>query len=99
MASKAGGAAKGPRQSLNDLREQMRKSSESFELENRGLHTVSERISDLRNAVKECEARFAVLDAASQGAAVVQAQVRSLTEQAAALSQELGRQAEEARRI
>ena len=33
--------------------------------------------------MKECEARFAVLDAASQGAAAVQAQVRSLTEQAA----------------
>jgi chromosome segregation ATPase len=49
--------------------------------------------------VKECEARFAVLDAASQGTAAVQAQVRSLTEQAGALSQELVRQAEEARRI
>ena len=60
----------------------MRKSSEGFELENRGLHAVSERVGDLRGAVKECEARFAVLDAASQGAAAVQAQVRSLTEQA-----------------
>ena len=60
-----------------DLREQMRKSSEGFELENRGLHAVSERVADLRGAVKECEARFAVLDAASQGAAAVQAQVRS----------------------
>ena len=51
----------------------MRKSSESFELEHRGLHAVSERVADLRNAVKECEARFAVLDAASQGTAAVQA--------------------------
>ena len=67
----------------------MRKSSESFELENRGLHAVSERVADLRNAVKECESRFAVLDAASQGTAAVQAQVRSAGEEAAELSAEL----------
>jgi len=92
-------AQQAARQALADLREQMRKSSESFELENRGLHAVSERVGDLRSAVKECEARFAVLDAASQGTAAVQAQVRSLTEQAGALTLELARQAEEARRI
>ena len=64
-------AQQGARQALVDLREQMRKSSEGFELENRGLHAVSERVADLRGAVKECEARFSVLDAASQGAAAV----------------------------
>ncbi|HEU5169332.1 MAG TPA: hypothetical protein VFU46_02275 [Gemmatimonadales bacterium] len=87
------------RQALTDLREQMRKSSESFELENRGLHAVSERVADLRGAVKECEARFAVLDAASQGAAAVQSQVTATGEQATALSQELARLTDEARRI
>ena len=87
------------RQALTDLREQMRNSSESFELENRGLHAVSERVADLRTAVKDCEARFAVLDTASQGAAGVQAQVRALAEQAADLSAELTRLSEEARRI
>ena len=87
------------RQALVDLREQMRNSSESFELENRGLHAVSERVADLRTAVKDCEARFAVLDAASQGAASVQAQVRALSEQATDLSGELTRLSEEARRI
>ncbi|HUR93018.1 MAG TPA: hypothetical protein VMY76_00445 [Gemmatimonadales bacterium] len=92
-------AQQGARQALADLREQMRKSSEGFELENRGLHAVSERVADLRGAVKECEARFAVLDAASQGAAAVQAQVRSLSEQGAALSQELVRLSDENRRI
>ena len=70
-------AQQAARQALTELREQMRKSSESFELENRGLHAVSERVGDLRSAVKECEARFAVLDAASQGTAAVQAQVRA----------------------
>jgi chromosome segregation ATPase len=84
------------RQALTDLREQMRKSSEGFELEHRGLHAVSERIADLRNAVKECEQRLAVLDAASQGAAAVQAQVRSVGEQISELSKEVNAIAQEA---
>ena len=92
-------AQQAARQALADLREQMRKSSEGFELENRGLHAVSERVADLRGAVKECEARFAVLDAASQGAAAVQAQVRALAEQSSALSEELARMSDEARRL
>ncbi|MEO7985402.1 MAG: hypothetical protein ABI766_02630, partial [Gemmatimonadales bacterium] len=89
----------GAKQALTDLREQMRKSSEGFELENRGLHAVSERVADLRNAVKECEARFDVLDSASQGAASIQAQVRALGENSAQLSAELNRLAEEAARL
>ncbi|HEY8256933.1 MAG TPA: hypothetical protein VIG08_04700 [Gemmatimonadales bacterium] len=87
------------KQALSDLREQMRKSSEGFELENRGLHAVSERVADLRNAVKECEGRFAVLDAASQGAAAVQAQVRALGDHSTQLSVELTRLADEAVRL
>lgn len=95
----AGDAQQSARQALTDLREQMRKSSEAFELENRGLHAVSERVADLRTGVKECEARFAVLDISSQGTAAVQAQVRALTEQAVGLSRELLRLSEEASRI
>ena len=91
-------AQQSARQALTDLREQMRKSSEGFELEHRGLHAVSERIADLRNAVKECEARLAVLDAASQGTAAVQAQVRNVGEQVADLSKEVAALAEEAAR-
>jgi len=87
------------RVALNDLREQMRKSSESFELEHRGLHAVSERVADLRNAVKECEARFAVLDAASQGTAAVTSQVKAAGERAGELSAELGRLLVEEQRI
>jgi chromosome segregation protein len=99
MAVQTEEAQQAARQSLNDLREQMRKSSESFELENRGLHAVSERVADLRNGVKECESRFAVLDAASQGTAAVTAQVRSAGEQAAELAAELGRLLEEEKQI
>ena len=91
-------AQQSARQALTDLREQMRKSSEGFELEHRGLHAVSERIGDLRNAVKESEARLAVLDAASQGTAAVQAQVRNVGEQAAELQSVLVALSEEAAR-
>ncbi|MGH7498738.1 MAG: hypothetical protein ACREL3_07800 [Gemmatimonadales bacterium] len=87
------------KQALTDLREQMRKSSEGFELENRGLHAVSERVADLRNAVKECEARFDVLDGASQGASAIQAHVRALGEHSSQLSVELTSLAEEATRL
>jgi len=85
------------KQALTDLREQMRKSSEGFELENRGLHAVSERVADLRNAVKECEARFAVLDGSSQGAAAVQAQVRAVGDHSTQLSAELTHLSEQIR--
>ncbi len=91
-------AQQSARQALSDLREQMRKSSEGFELEHRGLHAVSERIADLRNAVKECEGRLAVLDAASQGTAAVQTQVRNVGEQIADLSKEVTALAQEAAR-
>ena len=94
-----GGRSRAARTALNDLREQMRKSSESFELEHRGLHAVSERVADLRNAVKECEARFAVLDAASQGTAAVTSQVKAAGERASELSAELGRLLAEEQRI
>ncbi|HEV8178307.1 MAG TPA: hypothetical protein VGP44_11560, partial [Gemmatimonadales bacterium] len=91
-------AQQSARQALTDLREQMRKSSEGFELEHRGLHAVSERIGDLRNAVKECEARLSVLDAASQGTAAVQTQVRNVGEQIVDLSKEVAALTQEAAR-
>jgi exonuclease SbcC len=91
-------AQQSARQALTDLREQMRKSSEGFELEHRGLHAVSERIADLRNAVKECEARLATLDAASQGTAAVQTQVRTVGEQISQLAEEVAALTAEAAR-
>jgi chromosome segregation ATPase len=82
-------AQQSARQALTDLREQMRKSSEGFELEHRSLHAVSERIADLRKAVKECETRLGELDAATQGTAAVQNQVRNVAEQITDLSKEV----------
>jgi DNA repair exonuclease SbcCD ATPase subunit len=89
-------AQQSARQALTDLREQMRKSSEGFELEHRSLHAVSERIADLRKAVKECEARLGELDAATQGTAAVQTQVRSVGEQIADLAKDVNALSQEA---
>jgi exonuclease SbcC len=91
-------AQQSARQALSDLREQMRKSSEAFELEHRSLHAVSERIADLRKAVKECETRLGELDAATQGTAAVQNQVRNVGEQISELSKEVGGLAQDAAR-
>ncbi|HEX2248928.1 MAG TPA: hypothetical protein VHH32_01185 [Gemmatimonadales bacterium] len=91
-------AQQSARQALTDLREQMRKSSEGFELEHRSLHAVSERIADLRKAVKECETRLGELDVATQGTAAVQNQVRNVGEQIADLSKEVNALSQEAAR-
>jgi exonuclease SbcC len=91
-------AQQSARQALTDLKEQMRKSSEGFELEHRSLHAVSERIADLRKAVKECETRLGELDAATQGTAAVQSQVRNVGEQITDLSKEVVALSQEAAR-
>jgi DNA repair protein SbcC/Rad50 len=91
-------AQQSARQALTDLREQMRKSSEGFELEHRSLHAVSERIADLRKAVKECETRLGELDVATQGTAAVQNQVRNVGEQIADVAKEVNTLTQEAAR-
>jgi chromosome segregation ATPase len=91
-------AQQSARQALTDLREQMRKSSEGFELEHRSLHAVSERIADLRKAVKECETRLGELDVATQGTAAVQNQVRNVAEEIGELSKEVSALSQEAAR-
>ncbi|MFL5534317.1 MAG: hypothetical protein ACJ8AP_01335, partial [Gemmatimonadales bacterium] len=91
-------AQQSARQALTDLKEQMRKSSEAFELEHRSLHAVSERIADLRKAVKECEARLGELDVATQGTAAVQNQVRNVGDQIADLTKDVNALSQEAAR-
>jgi chromosome segregation ATPase len=54
------------RQKLANLSEQLRRANERFDLEHRGLETVSHRISDLRNTLKDCEQRMGGLDTASR---------------------------------
>ncbi|MFL5447974.1 MAG: hypothetical protein ACJ8AX_05460, partial [Gemmatimonadales bacterium] len=91
-------AQQSARQALTDVKEQMRKSSEAFELEHRSLHAVSERIADLRKAVKECEARLGELDVATQGTAAVQNQVRNVGDQIADLTKDVNALSQEAAR-
>ena len=47
---------------LNALRADMQTSTERFEMENRSLDAVSERIASLRGGVKDCEVRLAECD-------------------------------------
>ena len=93
-------AQQAARQALNDLREQMRKSSESFELENRGLHAVSERVGrppergeGVRGALRGARCR----QPGRRGGH--RPRCGALGEQSGELSGELGRLAEEEQRI
>ena len=54
------------RQKLAELGEQLGKATERFDLEHRGLETVSERVTDLRAAVKACEHQMEELGPASR---------------------------------
>jgi chromosome segregation ATPase len=49
-------------QRLADLDGRLQKAIEGFDVEQRGLETVGNRIGDLRAAVKDCEARVTALD-------------------------------------
>ena len=50
------------RQKLTDLQVELRQAAEHFDLEHRGLETVSERVADLRAGVATCEEQLKRLD-------------------------------------
>jgi chromosome segregation ATPase len=54
------------RQNLSDLSEQLGRATERFDAEHRGLETVTQRVTELKGAVKECEERIGRLDVASR---------------------------------
>jgi len=54
------------RHKLAELGVQLGEASERFEVEHRGLETVSHQVMDLRAAVKDCEEHIAKLDVASR---------------------------------
>lgn len=54
------------RQNLTNLESQLRKAGERFDLEHRGLETVSHRIGDLRTTLKDCEERMGGLASSSR---------------------------------
>ena len=51
------------RQKLTDLHVELRQAAERFDLEHRGLETVSHRVADLRSGVAACEDHLQRLDA------------------------------------
>jgi chromosome segregation ATPase len=71
----------GMKQGLADLQEKLSQSTERFELENRGLETVSQRIADLRSTVNDCETSFSTLDERSRVIAELRSQAENLVEQ------------------
>ena len=76
---------------LNALRADMQTSTERFEMENRSLDAVSERIASLRGGVKDCEVRLADATVAATGVAETEARVRALAAQVAGVSDDVQR--------
>lgn len=85
--------------SLAALRDQMQASAERFELENRSLDAVSERIVELRTGVKECESRLGSLDQTSRTLAETDARAQSLASQVTDLADDVARITAQAERL
>jgi chromosome segregation ATPase len=86
----------GMKQGLADLQEKLSQSTERFELENRGLETVSQRIADLRSTVSDCENRYSTLDERSRVIAELRSQAEDLVKQVGSVGEDLQHLEEEA---
>lgn len=85
--------------SLSGMRDEMKSSAERFELENRSLDAVSERIVELRTAQKDCETRLSSLDATARTLAETDARSRGLAEQVSELAEDVERITAQADRL
>ena len=85
--------------SLSGMRDEMKSSAERFELENRSLDSVSERIVELRTAQKDCETRLSSLDATARTLAETDARSRGLAEQVSELAEDVERITAQADRL
>ena len=65
-------------QRLGEMHEQLQRATERFDLEHRGLESVSHRIGDLRGAVRECEDRLKGLDGAQTKAGEIETRVETV---------------------
>lgn len=84
---------------LSGLRDEMKASAERFELENRSLDAVSERIVELRTGVKDCETRLETLDQSSRTLAEIDGRARTLASQVASVSEDVQTILEQADRL
>ena len=85
--------------SLVELRDAMKASADRFELENRSLDAVSERIAELRSGVTEFESRAAALDAIRRSLEETDGRARLLSTQVVAVTEDVGRIATQAERL
>jgi DNA repair exonuclease SbcCD ATPase subunit len=85
--------------SLDKLREEMRTSTERFELEARTLDAVSERIADLRGGVGNCEQRLSTMDEMARRVADIEGSTRSVAGQVATVIEDVTRIASQAERL
>ena len=92
-------AATGASRTLGELRQTMRESVERFEVENRTLSAVSERIAELRSGLKECETRLGRLDDASRTIGETEMRARTLAGQVDTIGGDVTRIAAQAEKL
>ncbi|HXE60239.1 MAG TPA: hypothetical protein VN607_06010 [Gemmatimonadaceae bacterium] len=92
-------AEQAAQRSLSGMRDEMKSSAERFELENRSLDAVSERIVELRTAQKDCETRLSSLDATARTLAETDARSHALAEQVGDLAEDIERITSQADRL
>ena len=84
---------------LAELRQTMQGSAERFELENRSLDAVSERIAELRSGVTECENRTAALGAVRRSLDETDARAKTLVGEVASIADDVTRIATQSERL
>jgi chromosome segregation ATPase len=84
---------------LGQLQEQLRRNVERFELENRGLETVTERIADLRKSLLDAEARFEGLEGTGTEIEELTSRTEGLVTQVGSVGSELERLAGDGERV
>lgn len=84
---------------LDGLREEMRTSTERFELETKSLDAVSERIADLRGGVGECEQRLGNMNDTARRVAEMEGNTRMVAAQVATVIEDVTRISGQAERL
>ena len=84
---------------LDNLREEMRSSSERFELGTRSLDAVSERIAELRGGVSDCEQRLTTMNSLAGRVAAIEGNAGALAAQVSTVSDDVNRIATQAEKL
>ncbi len=84
---------------LAELRKELDRSVERFDLENRALESVNQLVLDLRSTLADCERRFGSMSASSQIAEELESRAQSLSSQVSAVAQDVSRLEEDAARV